>query len=142
MRKAHFFLYGGICLCACAVLIVWGAPLRPVLIGSSFVIVETARTPHARAKGLQGRAHLDADRGMLFYFEETDRHAFWTKNTFIPLDIAFIDEKKVIIDIQEMIPLDTSVRYIPREPARYALEVNAGWFAKHRIRPGKKAYFW
>jgi uncharacterized membrane protein (UPF0127 family) len=83
---------------------------------------------------------LPPDRGMLFVFQREDRLAFWMKNTPIPLDIAFIDAQGRILEIQEMKPLDTTV-YHSRQPALYALEVNAGWFQKHGIKVGDKVQF-
>ena len=79
---------------------------------------------------------------MLFIFKEEGFHSFWMKNTFMPLDIAFLDDDKVIVDIQQMIPLDTQYRYAPAKKAKYALEVNAGWLAEHNVQVNDKMIFW
>ena len=79
---------------------------------------------------------------MLFVFKEEDWHSFWMKNTYIPLDIAFMDKNKVIVDIQHMIPLDTHICYKPAKEAKYALEVNAGWLEENNIHVNDKLIFW
>ena len=100
--------------------------------------VEVAATERAREKGLMYRTSLPENSGMLFVFEKERRLSFWMKNTYIPLDIAFIDSGGVITDILQMQPLDTSVLYNSSTEVRYALEVNQWWFAKHGIIPGSK----
>jgi len=117
-------------------------PFRPVLIQRTLIMVETAKTPQQRSCGLQGRSVLAANGGMLFFFNEEGFPQFWMKDTFIPLDIAFIDAGKKILDIQEMVPLQTDIRYYPSAKAKYALEMNAGWFKKNNIHVGHKMFFW
>ncbi len=73
---------------------------------------------------------------MLFVFETEGSHPFWMKNTLIPLSIAFITRDSLITDILEMAPLDTATPYVSSTPARYALEMNSGWFQSHGIKPG------
>jgi uncharacterized membrane protein (UPF0127 family) len=82
------------------------------------------------------RRSLAPDSGMLFVFDSPEFQRFWMKNTLIPLSIAFIARDSVISDILEMAPLDTTTPYISTKLARYALEMNAGWFQSHDIRPG------
>lgn len=100
--------------------------------------VEIADTEKNRQKGLMYRMSLPDNSGMLFVFEKDRRLSFWMKNTYIPLDIAFIDSHGVITDILQMQPLDTSVFYNSSTEVRYALEVNQWWFQKHGIKPGSK----
>ncbi len=100
--------------------------------------VEIADTENARQKGLMYRMSLAENSGMLFIFEKDKRLSFWMKNTYIPLDIAFIDSSGVITDIMQMKPLDISVFYNSSTEVRYALEVNQWWFQKHGIKPGSK----
>ena len=82
--------------------------------------------------GLMFRESLEQDRGMLFVFETTDRHSFHMKNTFIPLDIAFINEEGVIESIKELNPM-SSIPVYPDGKIRYAVEVNRGWFAENGV---------
>jgi hypothetical protein len=60
------------------------------------------------------------------------------KNTTIPLSIAFADGRGFIIAIMDMIPDDGAVRYRSPGPAKYALEVNRGWFAKSGVNVGDR----
>ncbi len=73
---------------------------------------------------------------MLFVFEKDEFQRFWMKNTLIPLSIAFITRDSLITDILQMAPLDTTTPYLSPKRVRYALEMNAGWFQSHSIRPG------
>jgi uncharacterized membrane protein (UPF0127 family) len=98
--------------------------------------VEIADSEPLRMKGLMDRKKLPWDRGMLFVFEKPAHQNFWMKNTYIPLSIAYISSSGVINEIYDMKPLDTSVTYPSTRPARYALEVNQGWFEKNNITRG------
>jgi len=62
------------------------------------------------------------------------------KNTRIPLAIAFIDHAGIIVNIEEMKAYDEKPVY-PRVYVLYALEMNAGWFAKKGITPGMRVNF-
>jgi len=111
-----------------------------LLIGDDTLIVELAVTPMQRAMGLMFRDSLAENHGMLFVFEEPARHAFWMRNTTIPLSIAFIDENGVILEIQDMQPL-TEDLHAPQQPVTYALEVNQGWFERHGVQIGDTVKF-
>jgi uncharacterized membrane protein (UPF0127 family) len=80
---------------------------------------------------------LPEDRGMLFVFPEVALHAMWMMNTFVPLSVAFLDRDGVIINIEDMQP-QTQDAHPAARPARYALEMNLGWFRKRGINPGVK----
>ena len=98
---------------------------------------EVASTEATRTEGLMHRRILPADRGMLFVFSEVSRHAMWMMNTYIPLSVAFLDEGGTIINIEDMKP-HTRDSHPSAKPAKYALEMNLGWFAKRGIKPGAK----
>ena len=98
---------------------------------------EVAHTDPARMQGLMHRRILPEDRGMLFVFSDVARHAMWMKNTYIPLSVAFLDEHGAIINIEDMKP-HTEDTHPSAKPAKYALEVNLGWFRKRGIKPGAK----
>ena len=70
---------------------------------------------------------------MLFIFTHEQRLNFWMKNTYIPLSIAYISIDGKINEIYDMKPLDISITYPSNLPAKYALEVNQGWFARNNI---------
>ena len=87
------------------------------------------------------RETLPEDQGMLFVFPYERVLSFWMRNTYIPLDIAFINSAGEIIDIQRMEPIDESKHYVSNAPALYALEVNGGWFERHQIEVGATVTF-
>jgi uncharacterized membrane protein (UPF0127 family) len=102
---------------------------------------EVARTPRQRGCGLSHRAAVPDTQGMLFVFPVPRHLSFWMKDTHIPLSIAFLDDQGVILDIQPMAPNQTRERYRSPTPARYALEVNQGWFEGRSIRVGDRVVF-
>jgi len=105
---------------------------------SPSVLVEVARLPEELERGLMFRQRLGADRGMLFVFPESGRHGFWMKNTLIPLDMIFIDERLEVVGIVENAePMTESMRG-PDVASRYVLEVNAGWSGAHGVRRGDR----
>jgi uncharacterized protein len=119
--------------------------LRAVTIDASageevVVRVEIADTDAERQRGLMGSTALAEDQGMLFVFGGEQELSFWMKNTLIPLSIAFMDSEGRIVDIQDMKPLDDDPpHYVSAEPARYALEVNQGFFEERGIKVGDRA---
>jgi uncharacterized membrane protein (UPF0127 family) len=96
---------------------------------------EVAANDNARTTGLMHRRMMPENRGMLFVFAYTQPQSFWMMNTYLPLSIAFIDEQGVIINIDDMKPLTTDP-HPSTKPAKYALEMNQGWFAKRGIKAG------
>ncbi len=98
---------------------------------------EVARTPQNRSQGLMQRTHLCADCGMLFVFSQADRHAFWMKNTPLPLSIAFIAADGTILNIEDMQP-NTTDHHTAQGDALYALEMNRGWFIQRGVKSGHK----
>jgi len=87
------------------------------------------------------RRSLPEDEGMLFVFEEPQMLEFWMKNTYVPLDIAFIASDGRILNIEAMKPLDDGPRYRSKGSARYAVEANRGWFDRHGVKPGDQVHF-
>lgn len=94
-----------------------------------------AEDPESRSLGLMFRKCLGKNSGMLFSFPHEDYYSFWMQNTYIPLDIAFIDKSGTVVDIRQMMPLSTrNVR--PDFPCKYALEVNRDWFSENGVEVG------
>jgi len=109
-----------------------------VIFGSDTVRAELARSEAERARGLMEREDLPDGRGMLFIFPDVAPRSFWMRNTYIPLDIAFLNAEGVIVDIQSMEPLDERFTE-SRAPAMFALEVPRGWFVGRGIAVGQRA---
>ena len=108
--------------------------------GSVEVEVEVADDMDEMQKGLMGRTALAEDAGMLFVYPEERELSFWMRDTLIPLSIAFMDAEGRIVDIHDMKALDdTPPHYTSAEPARYALEVNKGFFDERGVEVGDRA---
>ena len=105
--------------------------------GGHPITVELAITPAARERGLMHRNALPDDHGMLFVFAQPERICMWMKNTPIPLAVAFLDDRGVIINIAEMRPHSLDLHCAER-PARYALEMTRGWFVRRGLSPGMR----
>lgn len=100
--------------------------------------VELALTPRQRAQGLMNRKTMAPDRGMLFDFGETRQVLMWMKDTYLPLDMLFIDESGQIRTIkQNAEPLSESI-IDSKTPIAYVIELNAGTTENLKIRPGDK----
>ena len=101
------------------------------------VTAEVAATVPSRTIGLMRRFSLLPDHGMLFVFDEPQPLAFWMKNTYIPLSIAFIGRDGRILNIEDMAP-QTEMTHDSRGPAMYALEMKKGWFTQFGIGAGDR----
>ena len=105
--------------------------------GMHLIRAEVADSMGSRMEGLMHRKSMPQGSGMVFVFEENAPHCMWMKNTLIPLSVAFIDESGAIINIADMQP-HSEQSHCAARPARYALEMNKGWFAQRGIKPGAK----
>lgn len=107
--------------------------------GAVEAAVEIADKDKDRMRGLMYRKAMGADAGMLFVFDEEQVLRFWMKNTCIPLDMIFIAEDGTIVGIEENTPTLSEDTFTANCPAKYVLEMNAGWSRKHGIKAGQKA---
>ena len=112
-------------------------PLVRLTAGMHVVQAEVADSFGTRMQGLMKRESLASNHGMLFLFETDDQQCMWMKNTLIPLSVAFIDEAGAIINIADMQP-HSEQSHCAARPARYALEMNKGWFAQRGVKAGAK----
>ena len=103
--------------------------------GGQTIHVEVAANDEARQKGLMFREKMARSSGMLFVFPDIAYHAMWMRNTPLPLSVAFIDESGRIVSIHEMQPF-TETTHQAAGPARFALEMNGGWFAQNHVKVG------
>ena len=110
-------------------------PLLELFAGMHRVEAEVAATPDSRQTGLMQRTMMASQRGMLFVFPEVAKHCMWMRNTLLPLSVAFLDEKGRIINIEDMQP-QTENNHCAVKPARYALEMNLGWFKSRGVGAG------
>ena len=105
--------------------------------GMHRIEAEVAANQDNRMLGLMHRERLGSNQGMLFVFPSVERHCMWMRNTLIPLAVAFLDHEGRIINIEEMKPR-TENNHCAAAPARFAPEMNQGWFSSKGIQPGMR----
>ena len=111
--------------------------------GNITVTVTTATTPKERSRGLMFRKDPLGDKqGMLFDAARESDQGFYMKNTFIPLDMIFIDDSRQIVGIVNNAEPQTLTRRSVGVPSRYVLEVDGGWCERNGIEVGQTAQFW
>ena len=103
--------------------------------------VEVAKTIEERRTGLMYRKKLLNNDGMLFIFPHEKIIQLWMKNTYIPLDVIFISDNKVIVDIKKNMEKLSETIVKSKVKSRYALEFNAGLINKLDIEIGDKVLF-
>lgn len=112
-------------------------PTTDLTINGHRLTAEIAATVPARTVGLMRRFSLQPDHGMLFVFNAPQPLAFWMKDTYVPLSIAFIGADGRILNIEDMSPR-TENTHESRGPAMFALEMKKGWFANFGIAAGDR----
>lgn len=113
-------------------------PMASFELGNQTFEVELATTSQSQSNGLMNRYILPFNQGMLFIFDDVTMRTFWMKNTKIPLDIMFFDEKGRLINTQSALPCmeDPCEVYPSLEPAKYVLELRGGSTEKFGLKPG------
>jgi uncharacterized membrane protein (UPF0127 family) len=98
--------------------------------------IEVADNNQLRARGLMYRRSLPENAGMLFFQSMEEIQSFWMKNTYIPLDMIFVNADKEIVTIHANTAPLKEWNYASTEPALYVVEVNAGFANRYGIRTG------
>jgi uncharacterized protein len=116
-----------------------------VIFPDGFVVnVEIAADDELRAQGLMFRDQLRPGTGMLFLFNQDDEHAFWMKNTLIPLDMVWIDVNQRVAAVKYNVPpckVANCPSYPPGVQSRYVLEVAGGEAQRHGVKTGDQLRF-
>jgi len=112
-------------------------PRMELTAGFYRIEAEVAANQKNRMQGLMHRRNMQPNEGMIFVFTQEERHCMWMRNTFLPLSVAFLDSNGRILNIEEMEP-QTEDNHCASAPARFALEMNKGWFAGKGIKPGQR----
>ena len=112
-------------------------PVIRLKISGHVLSAEVAHTPMSRSQGLMHRQSMKENSGMLFVFPEPGRHSMWMVNTNIPLSVAFVDEKGMILNIADMAS-HTETAHGAVGAAKYAVETNFGWFRARGIKAGNR----
>lgn len=107
---------------------------------NNMLYVDLADTFEKQSKGLMFRDYLAEDWGMLFKFDRPQKLKFWNMNTFIPLDVAFIDKDDRIVKIEELPSiLNSSQKTVSSDSdCLVAIEANSGFFGSNGIKTGYK----
>jgi uncharacterized membrane protein (UPF0127 family) len=100
--------------------------------------IEIASDNRERNQGLMWRKKMQEKQGMLFVFEFEGPQSFWMHNTYIPLDIIFVNDRFEVVSIRKNTPVLNDTPQPSGAPARYVIEVNAGVADKYGIVPGTK----
>ena len=103
--------------------------------GMHLIDVQVAATPEQRTIGLMHRKEMPTSEGMLFVFEQPSQQCFWMKNTLIGLTAAFVADDGTIVNLADM-KAQTTEAHCSKQPVRYVLEMNQGWFDKKGIKAG------
>jgi uncharacterized protein len=103
--------------------------------------IEIAEKETEHNQGLMYRTHMGEFQGMLFLFEKSKPQAFWMHNTYISLDIIYVDEKKEVVSIQKNAAVQSDQSLPSLKPAQYVVEVNAGFSDRYGIVVGTKIQF-
>ncbi len=112
-----------------------------VLAGQS-IAVDLASTPQAQTKGLSGRSSLPEGTGMLFWFTRDDFYPFWMPDMHFSIDILWIDSNWTVVHIEEGVSPETyPATFASPTPARYVLELPAGYTSKIGAKTGDKILF-
>jgi len=99
--------------------------------------VQIAQTPEQRQIGLMFRKEMPQAEGMIFVFEQPATQCFWMKNTLLPLTAAFVADDGRIVNLVDMKPMSED-SHCSKEPVRFVLEMNQGWFSRKNIKEGSK----
>jgi len=121
------------------------ASAQRIILPDNFVVsVEVAANEELRSQGLMYRDQLAENRGMIFLFQQPGEYPFWMKNTFIPLDMIWMDAQHRIVHIAHDVQpckADPCPNYPPNAQASSVLELAAGVAAKHHLADGNVLRF-
>jgi uncharacterized protein len=145
IRLLSFFLLVALVGIAPALAQLQQFPTAPLTVetagGPRKFTVEVATTPAQMEQGLMFRRSMAPDGGMLFDFKTPSMATMWMKNTLIPLDMLFVDERGRVVNIQERAVPGSFDTIAAAAPVRAVVELNGGTAARLGIRPGDRVVF-
>ena len=113
--------------------------MRTVTIDGISIAVDVADTEILREQGLSGRTSLSEGKGMLFVFDTDGLWNIWMKDMRFPIDIVWADvDGKVVTVALDIAPETYPEVFSPSSPARYVLELLAGFAAAQGIVEGSQ----
>lgn len=123
--------------------VIMGLPVKSLIkLGTHELVVEMAQTPAQWEKGLSGRNTLQGIDGMLFIFPHYHIPLFWMKDTFVPLDMIWIKDNRVVEITPDVQPDNSSSppTYSPNQTINMVLEVPAGWSKANNLQIGDQLF--
>ena len=111
-------------------------PTIKVWVGAEELETEMALTGEQQMTGMMWRTNMPENTAMLFVHPAPRQAAYWMKNCYVPLSIAYIATDGTILEIHNMQPHDTNSVVSAATNVRFALETPQGWFKRHDIQPG------
>lgn len=106
--------------------------------GRQLFNIRIADTPERQELGLMYETRLPADEGMLFPQDEPHIVTMWMKNTYIPLDMLFIDSHgRIVCLLANTTPQSLDIRSCPK-PVKAVLEIGGGEATERGIRVGDR----
>ena len=109
--------------------------------GGPAFVVELARTDAERAQGMMFRQRMGDDEGMLFFMPRANDWTFYMRNTYVRLDMLFLDQDfRVVGVVADVPPLTEDLRSVGK-PSHLVLELAAHQAARHGIGPGTRLAF-
>jgi hypothetical protein len=135
MRLVMALLLAAVPLAGCKADDAQPMAVRQIELKGQTLAVEIADNDALRERGLMFRKQMDETKGMLFVWPSAAQRTFWMKNTYLPLDMIFIQHGKVLGVVADAKPLDETPLSVPGA-SDAVLEVNAGWAARHGVVAG------
>lgn len=105
-------------------------------IGATELNAELALKPVEIYTGMMWRTNMAESESMLFVFSAPEARAFYMRNTYVPLSIAYIDPEGIIQEIYDLQPLNETAVPSKSDRIQFVLEVPQGWFKRHNISTG------
>jgi uncharacterized protein len=102
------------------------------------VDIELAQNESQQQLGLMYRDTLAENQGMLFVFDNEEARSFWMKNTILSLDMVFVNARNEIVTIHKYTTPYSEETYQSTKPAKYVIELNAGYTDKRKISVGDR----
>jgi uncharacterized membrane protein (UPF0127 family) len=105
-------------------------------VGAEELKTELALKPVEIYTGMMWRTNMAENEAMLFAFSQPEQRAFYMRNTYVPLSLAYIDPEGTILEIYDLRPRNETSVPSRSSNIQFVLEVPQGWFKRHNIAPG------
>jgi uncharacterized membrane protein (UPF0127 family) len=100
--------------------------------------IEIVNSDYELARGLKYRESMPENQAMLFVFDFADYHSFWMQDTYLSLDMLFIDSDSLVVNIAKNTTPFSEEQIYPEKPIMYVLETIAGTADKLKLEPKDK----